>query len=195
MNLDSLCVYCGSRPGEQPIFMKSAQRMGHALADEGIDLVYGGGAVGLMGAVADAVLERQGRVVGVLPEGLATREKAHLGLTKLHLVSSMHERKAKMAKLSQGFIALPGGLGTLEELCEVTTWAQLGIHQKPIGILNVDGFFDGFLAFLDHACQMGFLSDAHRRLLLVDDDPLSLLESMDRFQPYLERVWLDESQI
>ncbi len=195
MALDSLCVYCGSRPGRQPMFINAARSMGRALSQRTIDLVYGGGAVGLMGAVADTVIDEGGRTIGVLPEGLASREKAHMGLSELHIVSSMHERKAKMAELSQGFIALPGGLGTLEELCEVTTWAQLGIHQKPIGIYNVDGFFDGFLQFLDHARDQGFLSDAHRQLLLVDDDPQALLDQMVAFEPTLERVWLDESQI
>ncbi len=195
MNLEALCIYCGSRPGARAHFRETANKMGELLAGEGIDVIYGGSSRGMMGAVADSALGAGGKVVGILPGGLASREKAHRQVSKLHVVDSMHERKALMAKLSDGFIALPGGLGTLEELCEVTTWAQLGIHQKPVGICNAAGYFDGFLAFIDHAVQMEFLTEEHRRLLIVDEDPEVLLDKMRGFEPFLERVWLDESEI
>ena len=195
MKLQALCVYCGSRPGTEPAFCQAATAMGEALARRDIDVVYGGSSAGMMGAVADAALQEGGQVVGILPKGLASKEKAHAHLSRMHVVDSMHERKAMMEKLSSGFIALPGGLGTLEELCEVTTWAQLGIHQKPVAILNVDGYFDGFLSFLDHAVDMGFLSADHRRLLIIDDDPDALVDKMAAFTPFLKKIWLDESQI
>ena len=195
MNLQTLCVYCGSREGLNPSFTAGAVELGGLLAQAKIDVVYGGSSQGMMGAVANAALENGGRAIGILPGGLASREKAHQHLTEMHLVDSMHERKALMEKLSDGFIALPGGMGTLEELCEVTTWAQLGIHRKPLGILNVDGYFDSFLAFLDHAVEMGFFEEEHRQLLLVDDDPAQLLAKMEAFEPFLTRVWLDESEI
>ncbi len=195
MNLQTLCIYCGSREGLNPAFTASAVELGGLLARATIDVVYGGSSQGMMGAVADAALENGGRAIGILPGGLASREKAHQNLTEMHLVDSMHERKALMEKLSDGFIALPGGMGTLEELCEVTTWAQLGIHRKPLGILNVDGYFDSFLAFLDHAVEMEFFEEEHRQLLLVDDDPAQLLAKMEAFEPFLTRVWLDESEI
>lgn len=195
MNFRALCIYCGSRPGARAEFRNAAASLGKLLAAENIDVVYGGASQGMMGAVADAALAAGGRVVGILPGGLASREKAHQRLSELHVVDSMHERKALMAKKSDGFIAMPGGLGTLEELCEVTTWAQLGIHQKPVGVCNVDGYFDGFLAFLDHAVEMEFLTEEHRRLLIVDERPQRLLEKMNAFQPFLDRTWLDESEI
>lgn len=195
MKLNALCIYCGSRPGTDAEFCDTAAALGRQLADRHIDVVYGGSCQGMMGAVADAALEAGGDVIGVLPGGLASREKAHDGLTELLIVDSMHERKSKMAESSDGFIALPGGLGTLEELCEVSTWAQLGIHQKPIGICNVQGYFDAFLDFLDQAIEKGFLPAEHRDLIIVDDRPDVLLERMDDFEPFLERTWLDESQI
>ena len=195
MELNALCIYCGSRPGNAPEFTRMAARLGRQLARRDIDLVYGGASTGMMGAAADAALQEDGDVIGILPAGLASREKAHDGLTQLHVVDSMHERKAHMEQASDGFIALPGGLGTLEELCEVTTWAQLGIHQKPIGVCNVAGYFDDFLGFLDHAVDNGFLADEHRDLLIVDDRPDRLIDEMADFEPFLERTWLDESQI
>lgn len=195
MNLEALCIYCGSRPGTDPEFRRRATELGRLLADNEVDLVYGGASQGMMGAVADAALDAGGRVIGILPGGLASKEKAHDGLSELHIVDSMHQRKALMEKLSDGFIALPGGLGTLEELCEVTTWAQLGIHRKPVGVYNIAGYFDGFLAFMDHAVEMEFLPQKHRRLLLVDDNPRKLLGKMDDFEPFLDRLWLDESEI
>lgn len=194
-DLDALCIYCGSRPGNEPQFLKAARQLGEELARRQIDLVYGGGSEGMMGTAADAALEAGGDVVGILPGGLASREKAHLDVTELHIVDSMHDRKAMMERLSDGFIALPGGLGTLEELCEVTTWAQLGIHRKPVGICNVDGYFQGFLSFLDHAVDSGFLPAEHRQLLIVDDQPAGLLDKMANFEPFIDKIWLDESQI
>lgn len=178
-----------------PVFARAAADLGRCMARRKIDVVYGGGAHGMMGIVADTTMEKGGRVIGILPAGLASREKANEGVTELHIVDSMHDRKAMMERMSDGFIALPGGLGTLEEICEVTTWAQLGIHQKPLGILNVGGYFDHFLAFLDHAVTMGYLDPDHRRLLIVDDDPDGLIDAMSAFEPYLKKIWLDESEI
>ncbi len=195
MNFDALCVYCGSRPGTDPAFRETGRRLGRLMAERSIDLIYGGSAKGMMGSVANAVLDAGGGAIGILPEGLASREKAHTDLTELKVVSSMHERKALMERRSDGFIALPGGLGTLEELCEVTTWAQLGIHRKPVGICNVAGYFDPFLAFLDHAVRCEFLTPQHRRLLIVDDDPRALIDKMESFEPFIDKIWLDESQI
>jgi uncharacterized protein (TIGR00730 family) len=195
MKLNVVCVYCGSSPGNESIYTESAAALGRLLAKRGTDIVYGGSSWGMMGAVANAALEAGGRVIGILPRGLASKEKAHPHLTEMHLVDSMHQRKALMERMSDGFIALPGGLGTLEELCEVTTWAQLGIHQKPIGLCNISGYFDGFLGFLDHAVATGYLSSDHRRLILTEEAPDDLVESMERFQPYLDKIWLDESEI
>lgn len=193
--LNALCLYCGSRPGNNPRYCEVAARLGEQLAQRGIQLVYGGASEGMMGAAADAALQAGGDVVGILPAGLASREKAHVELTQLHVVDSMHERKAMMERISDGFIALPGGLGTLEELCEVTTWAQLGIHRKPVGVCDVENYFEGFLSFLDHAVDTGFLPPQHRQLLIVDDEPGTLLDEMAQFEPFIERTWLDESQI
>lgn len=195
MTIESLCIYCGSRDGADPQLIETARQLGALLAREGIDVVYGGSSAGMMGAVADAALAQGGRVVGILPAGLASREKAHRTLTELHVVTSMHERKALMAKLSDGFVALPGGLGTLEELCEVSTWAQLGIHQKPVGVCNIAGYFDGFLQFLDHAVAMEFLPAEHRELLIVNSSPSELLAAMREFEPFIDKIWLDESEI
>jgi uncharacterized protein (TIGR00730 family) len=155
-----LCVFCGSSTGRHPAFADAAQVLATELARRNIEIVYGGGNIGLMGVVADAALAAGGRVIGVIPEGLVARELAHPGVSALHVVASMHERKALMADLSDGFIALPGGFGTLEEFCEVVTWTQLGIHQKPCGLLNVEGYYDGLLAFFAHALQ-GAVSQAH----------------------------------
>ena len=195
MDFRSLCIYCGSRPGRQPEYRRRAAELGRLMADRDIDVVYGGASQGMMGAVANAALDEGGDVIGILPGGLASREKAHTDVTELHVVDSMHERKAMMERKSDGFVALPGGLGTLEELCEVTTWAQLGIHRKPVGVCNVDGYFDRFLAFLDDAVEQQFLTEDHRRLLIVDEDPQRLLDKMADFEPFLEGTWLDESQI
>src|SRR5499427_3746527 len=161
-----ICIFCGSRTGAQSEYAEAAKGMGHELLRRGIGLVYGGGCVGLMGTVADAVMGGGGEVIGVIPEALVTRELAHGDITQLIVVHSMHERKAKMAELSDAFIALPGGYGTFEEFCEIITWAQLGLHRKPCGILNVEGYYDPLLALFDRAVAEGFLRPANRHLVL-----------------------------
>jgi uncharacterized protein (TIGR00730 family) len=184
-----ICVFCGSSPGHDPRYLEAARTMGHTLARRGLGLVYGGGSVGLMGAVADAALADGGEVVGVIPEVLQIRELAHRSLTRLHVVASMHERKALMAELSDGFVALPGGMGTLEELSEVLTWAQLGLHARPIGLLDVAGYYQPLADFLDRAVSAGFLRHAHRALLLVGHEPGALLDQFAAWRgPVLERV-------
>jgi len=176
--LDRICVFAGSSPGLRPEYAGAARALGQALVSRDLGLVYGGARVGLMGALADEVLNGGGEVIGVIPHALATREVAHPGLTKLHLVNSMHERKALMADLSAGFIGLPGGWGTLEEWFEVLTWSQLGLHRKPCGLLNVAGYFDGLLAFLDHAVGEGFVRQQYAPLVLTDATPGDLLDRM-----------------
>jgi hypothetical protein len=170
-----ICVYCGSTPGSRPDYADGARALAHALVDGGHSLVYGGGNVGLMAVVADAVLASGGAVVGVIPHALMTREIGHPGVTTLHVVDSMHERKALMAELSDAFIALPGGVGTLEELFEAVTWTQLGVHRKPCGLLNVGGFYDGLLQFLDHAWSEGFLKAETRAIVTASADPAELI--------------------
>jgi uncharacterized protein (TIGR00730 family) len=184
----SVCVFCGSSDGRRPEYREAATALGTRLGAAGITVVYGGASVGLMGAVADAALAAGGRVIGVIPRGFADRELAHPGLTELHLTDSMHERKALMADLSDGFIALPGGLGTLEELAEITTWAQLGLHDKPVGVLDVPtaegaGFYSLLLDFIDHMVAEGFVSEASRRLILRSDEPRALLDELNAWEP------------
>jgi uncharacterized protein (TIGR00730 family) len=187
----TLCVFCGSSAGTRPAYAEAARAFAAELVRRGQDLVYGGGSVGLMGVVADAVLAAGGRAIGVIPRPLATKELLHTGLTETHVVASMHERKALMAQLSDGFVALPGGLGTFEELLEILTWSQLGIHQKPVGVLNVDGYWDGFTALLDRAVAEGFVSPANRALLLAADGPAALLDRLAEWKPPAgERLWL-----
>ena len=161
-----ICVFCGSQTGADPIYARSAVELARVIVAKDMGVVYGGGSIGLMGVLADAVLAQNGSIIGVIPRALADREVAHSGLTQLHLVTSMHERKAMMSDLSDAFIALPGGYGTLDELCEAITWFQLGIHDKPVGLLNVDGYFDGLLGMFDHAVAQGFISPDNRRILL-----------------------------
>jgi hypothetical protein len=179
----SVCVFCGAATGGDPRYVAAAAATGRMLARRGVRLVYGGGRLGLMGAVADAALEAGGEVVGVIPRGLVDRELAHPGLTDLRIVDTLHERKAQMAELADAFLALPGGLGTLEELAEVLSWAQLELHAKPIGLLDVGAFFASLEAFLDHAVGEGFIAERHRRTLLRGDDPASLLDRFDRWEP------------
>jgi len=174
----AICVFCGASAGANPAYLAAARAVGAALAGRGIELVYGGGRVGLMGAVADAALAAGGRVTGVIPLALVERELAHPGLSDLRIVTTLHERKALMAELSDAFLALPGGLGTLEELAEVLSWAQLGLHTKPIGALDVEGYFDGLAAYLDHATAEGFIAPDQRGLLAIETD-LDVL--LDRF--------------
>jgi hypothetical protein len=186
--LRRICVFCGARAGRDPRYAQVAALVGGSLAQRGIELVYGGGAVGLMGAVADGALAAGGRVTGVIPAGLVERELAHKGVTELRIVTTLHERKAVMADLSDAFLALPGGLGTLEELAEVLSWAQLELHAKPVGALNVGGFFGPLVAYLDHAEREGFVAPGHRDLLLVDDDLDRLLERFAAWRPPRGRV-------
>lgn len=190
----SVCVFCGSSFGVDPAYEEGAKWLGRTLAEANITLVYGGGNVGLMGVVADAALDAGGEVVGVIPRALLDREIGHQGLTKLHVVGSMHERKAKMAALSDGFIALPGGTGTLEELFEVLTWAQLGEHDKPCGLLNVAGYYDPLLAVFEHMVERGFLKEEHRRMLLVEKEPAALLGRFARYEPPRRAKWLGASE-
>lgn len=171
----SICIYCGSRSGASPVYAQAAQAVGAWIGRQGARLVYGGGHAGLMGTVADATLASGGTVFGVIPRALETRELAHSGITELHVVDTMHQRKALMAQESDVFLALPGGIGTLEELFEVWTWLQLGYHDKPVGLLNVDGYFDDLLRFLDHTASQGFVNAEQRALLQVDDDVERLL--------------------
>jgi uncharacterized protein (TIGR00730 family) len=174
--MKSICVYCGSNSGRVPAFTAAADSLGKLLAERRIKLVYGGGQVGLMGTLADAVLEAGGEVEGVIPEFLALKEIAHMSLSRLHVVKSMHARKAMMESLSEGFIAMPGGIGTMEELFEIWTWGQLGQHRNPVGLLNVDGYYDALVAFLDTMTEQGFLTPEHRSALLVSDDAEALLD-------------------
>lgn len=193
--LDPVCVFCGSSTGRREAYADGARAMGGLLARQGIGIVYGGSALGMMGALADAALEAGGRVTGILPQGLMEREIGHPGLTELRVVQSMHERKALMAELSRAFIALPGGIGTLEELFEIWTWAQLGIHNRPLGLLNTGGYFDGLLHFLDTAVVEGFVRPAHRALVLVDASAERLLQRMTAWKPPAsEPKWITPSQ-
>jgi uncharacterized protein (TIGR00730 family) len=183
MAIRSLCVFCGSSVGNRPEYAAAAVQVGRLLAERGIRLVYGAGNVGLMGVLADAALAAGGQVVGVIPQMLVDRELAHRGITELRIVGTMHERKALMADLSDAFLALPGGLGTFEELCEALTWSQLGIHAKPCGALNIGGYFNHLAVLLDHAVQEGFVSDANRSLLLIATNAAELLGQLDQFRP------------
>ena len=189
-----LCIFCGSSPGFNPAFAAAARAVGAALAARQIGLVYGGGNVGLMGVLADAALTAGGRVIGVIPHALVARELAHQGLTSLHVVNSMHERKALMADLADGFIALPGGFGTLEEFCEAVTWTQLGVHAKPCGLLNVDGFYDGLLAFFEHALGEEFLKPTHRQIIVAHSDAAPLIDRLTAWTPPEVTKWIEKSE-
>ena len=178
-----ICVFCGASTGTDPRHAQGARALGRAIAGRGLELVYGGGSVGLMGAVADAALGAGGRVTGVIPQVLQIRELAHRGLSDLRVVGSMHERKALMAELSDGFVALPGGMGTLEELSEVLTWAQLGLHARPVGLLDVGGYYRPLIAFFDRAVEAGFLRPAHRAILQVAVEPEAMLDRLAAWSP------------
>jgi uncharacterized protein (TIGR00730 family) len=188
-----VCVFSGSSPGADPAYRAAATDLGHHLAERGIELVYGGAHVGLMGVLADAALADGGRVIGVIPRSLVEREIAHPGLSDLRVVDSMHERKAQMAELADAFVALPGGVGTLEELFEVYTWNQLGLHAKPLGLFNVRGYFDGLVRFLDHAVAERFVTDAHRAMLLVGEDLAELLDGLAGWQAPAQTKWIDRA--
>jgi uncharacterized protein (TIGR00730 family) len=178
-----LCVFCGTNAGSRPEYGTAARELGALLAEEGIELVYGGASVGIMGELADAVQEGGGHVTGIIPQQLMQKEAAHRGIPDLIVVASMHQRKSQMADLSDGFITLPGGIGTLEGFFEILTWGQLGIHAKPCGILNIAGYFDSLTGFLDHAVAEGFLTEGHRETIMVETDPRALLERMRAYQP------------
>src|SRR6266550_8903577 len=191
----SVCVFCGSSAGNDPRFAQVASEFGALLAKEGITLVYGGGHVGLMGILADAVLADGGKVIGVIPRALWDREVGHRNLTELHVVETMHERKAMMASLADAFVALPGGLGTLEEMFEVWTWGQLGIHAKPCGFLDVAGYYAPLLAFLDQAVARGLVRPEHRAMAIVDDDAETLLRRLAEYQPPRVAKWITPSEM
>ena len=189
-----LCVFCGSSPGRDPAYLAVATGLGRLLAERRIGLVYGGAAIGLMGALAVAARDGGGEVIGVIPRALVELEVAHTSLPDLRIVGSMHERKALMAELSDGFIALPGGIGTLEEIFEIWTWGQLGSHRKPCALLNASGFFDGLLGFLDFVANEGFLRPVHRNMLLVDKSPERLIDKMQGYHPPPETRWIDPDE-
>jgi uncharacterized protein (TIGR00730 family) len=189
-----ICVFCGSNAGRHPGYRRLAEALGRALAGRGLGVVCGGGRVGLMGALADAALAAGGEVIGVIPQALMDREIGHRGLTELRIVGSMHERKALMAELADGFVALPGGIGTLEELFEVWTWAQLGLHAKPCGLLDTDGFFQPLVGFLDHLVDTGFVQAAHRAMLVTAETPDALLAAFAVYEAPLVAKWVGPAQ-
>lgn len=188
--MNRICVYCGSSPGKNPKYLAYARVLANELLKREIALVYGGANVGLMGEIANTVLKGGGEVIGVIPQSLVEKEVSHQGLSELKVVSTMHERKAIMAELSDGFIALPGGLGTLEELFEVMTWSQLGFHQKPCGVLNINQYYQKLIAFLDHAVDEQFMKTTHRKMLLVEDDPQQLLDAMENYSAPVVDKWI-----
>jgi hypothetical protein len=192
--MKAICVYCGSSPGRLEVYASAARALGQALVARDLGLVYGGASIGLMGLIADTVLQLGGRAVGVIPQALARKEVVHRHLTELHVTRSMHERKTLMADLSDGFIAMPGGIGTFEEIFEIWTWAQLGIHAKPCGLLNVAGYYDALTTFLDHAAAEQFLKPPHRSLLMVEQEPQALLDRFASYQPPSVRKWLDADE-
>lgn len=186
-------MYCGSSPGSDPTYREAAVTLGTLLAQRGIGLVYGGGHVGLMGAIADATMSAGGEVIGVIPEALQAREIGHRDITELRVVGTMHERKLLMSDLADAFIALPGGVGTIEELVEIFTWLQLGLHRKPVALLEVNGYWQRLLALLDHGVDEGFIKPSHRDMLLVDGDPVALLARFDGWEPPVLPKWIDRS--
>jgi uncharacterized protein (TIGR00730 family) len=194
MRLHRVCVFCGSNIGKRPAYRAATEQLGALLVERGIELVYGGGNIGLMGVLADAVLAGGGRVIGVIPSFMLAKEVAHTGLTELRVVSSMHERKAIMSDLSDGFIALPGGFGTFEEFCEVVTWSQLGLQSKPCGLLNVENYYAPLLELFDRAVREGFLHEENRRLVLDDENPARLLEKMAEFKVTLVEKWIGRDE-
>lgn len=188
--MKSICVFCASSMGKDEIYAQTARALGRLLAESGLRLIYGGGNIGLMGQTANAVLQHGGHVTGVIPDFLVRKEVGHLDVTELIVVDTMHTRKARMADLADGFLTLPGGFGTMDELCEILTWAQLGLHQKPIGLLNVNGYYDALLQLFDRMTADGLLRPENRDMLLADTDPAALLEKMRRYQPPAVEKWL-----
>ena len=195
IELKSICVFTGSSIGGRIEYQEAARELGSLFVERGCRLVYGGGRVGLMGVIADTVMEAGGEVIGVIPRSLQQKEVGHDGLTKLEVVETMHERKARMAELSDAFVAMPGGLGTFEELFEVLTWAQLGIHKKPCGLLNVEGYYFPLIAFLRRTMEEGFVAPEHRDLVLVDSQPEELFEKLQRYQPPDFEAWIEAKKI
>ncbi len=189
-----ICVFCGSSAGEDVRYLDAADRFGNILARESLELVYGGSRVGMMGRIAAATLQAGGRVIGVIPGAIMNRELAHQELTELRVVKSLHERKNEMAELSDAFVALPGGLGTLEEFCEVLTWAQLGLHQKPCALLDVGGFFQPLIRFLDHMTREGFMSRSHRDMVIVEEDPEAILGRLGGYVAPSTPRWIESGQ-
>jgi len=194
MRLHRICVFCGSSIGSHPAYRQAAEQLGALLVEGGIELVYGGGNIGLMGVLADSVLARGGRVIGVIPSFMQAREVAHNGLSELRIVSSMHERKAVMSDLSDGFIAMPGGFGTFEEFCEVVTWSQLGLQSKPCGLLNVANYYAPLLELFDGAVREGFLREENRRLVLDEENPARLLGKMTEFEAEPVEKWVERDK-
>ncbi len=192
--MKSITVFCGSNSGFRPEYAEAAKVLGQILVKENMRLVYGGGNVGLMGIIADEVMNAGGEVIGIIPESLDKKEVGHHGITELRVVGSMHERKALMAELADGFIAMPGGIGTFEEFFEILTWAQLGFHDKPCAILNIAGYYDGLLALCDNAVSEGFLRPAHRQLILEDSNPETLIEKMRNLKPVPVEKWIDKEE-
>jgi uncharacterized protein (TIGR00730 family) len=193
--VDRVCVFCGASPGARPAYATAAADLARLLAAEGIGVVYGGGGVGLMGVVADATLEAGGEITGVIPRALVDREVGHQGVEDMRVVDSMHERKALMAELADAFVALPGGLGTLEELFEVYTWAQLGLHRKACGLLDVEGYYGDLAGFLDHSVAERFVRAEHRAMLIVEPEPAAMLERLRRFSPgAVQPKWIDREE-
>jgi uncharacterized protein (TIGR00730 family) len=192
--MKAVCVYCGSATGAKPVYAEAARSFGRALAAAGISLVYGGGRVGLMGLIADEVMAAGGRAVGVIPELLLNKEVGHTGLSELIVVPDMHERKKQMADLSDAFVAMPGGVGTFEELFEVYTWAQLGYHHKPVGLLNVAGYYDPLLGMLRHTVEEGFMRAAFLDMLQVEAEPAAMLAKLERYQPVAHDKWADNRE-
>ena len=195
MTIRKICVYCGSSTGKEAAYTDAAVALAKALVERDIGLVFGGGAVGIMGKVSDAVLDAGGEVIGVIPKALAVKEVAHENLTQLHVVASMHERKAMMAELADGFIALPGGWGTLEEIFEMLTWAQLGFHDKPCGLLNVGGYYDHLVGFLENSFEQQFVNELYRPMLMKSDEPVQLLDQFASYQAPKVRKWMGEDEL
>ena len=193
-SINSICIYCGSSPGRLDAYASAAFSLAESLVSRNIRLVYGGASIGIMGMVADQVLKLGGQVIGVIPKALAHKEVAHHHLTELHVTQSMHERKMLMAELSDGFIALPGGIGTLEELFEIWTWAQLGFHRKPCGLLNVEGYYDSLITFLDHVLEEQFVKKHHHAMLIVETNPDALLDHYVNYQPPAVKHWVGKDE-
>lgn len=190
----SVCVFCGSSPGFDPVYRENARSLGREIAKRGLRLIYGGGNIGLMGAVADAAIDAGGEVIGVIPQALADKEVAHHGISELIVVATMHDRKLRMADLSDAFIAMPGGYGTFEEFCEVITWTQLGVHSKPCGLLNIAGFYNPLLALFDRAVTDGFVRAEHRSLVQTQGSPPDLLNALQKWQPVTIEKWIDRAK-